>query len=422
MTPASGRIGRLLRLGLFTLAILAGSLLFNTDRTVSAVWYGPYLSAACNSHWGKDFLVNVDEVKSFADLPPSAQRQYRFTRTDNLVRYEANPIGFVYVVRAAKTLFPWLSDVSAVKALQIAVHTIMCIALIALLQPGMQRVAFLALYAVNPLVIYFVTNPIYFFWQALPSFGLAVLLILRQRNAADVLTSPLGRLGLLAIFASLALALLIRPTTLGAVGVFFLLAIASLRKRGVLLAGAAVFAAVLVTGYTPNQKNFWHTPYVGIGAYANQHMQGLSDDNGYAMFERKTGHRFNASLGGPYYDAETMSRYSEATRDEYLRIARAEWPMLARNAAVNMLQGFSIGYLVGRPAWVQYAIAVAGLLALTLLLYSRQYWLVLAIAGTNATFALYFPPIQAYMFGSYMLLALGAVYILTQLRQSQHPR
>ena len=138
-------------------------------------------------------------------------------------------------------------------------------------------------------------------------------------------------------------------------------------------------------------------------------MTGLSDDNGYALFQRKTGVPLNASLGGNYYDEKVMARYRDVSRSEFLRMARDDPGVLVRNAALNTLQGFTIGYLVGQRYVVHVTMALAGLLFAGLLVYTRQYVLTGLVLATIATFVPYYPPVPAYTYGAYLLLVVGLI-------------
>ena len=67
MTSTRARIpAPLIYLGLAVL--IAAAALLNTPGSYSAVWYGPYLSAAENVTWGGQFMVNLDEVKAFREM------------------------------------------------------------------------------------------------------------------------------------------------------------------------------------------------------------------------------------------------------------------------------------------------------------------------------------------------------------------
>lgn len=116
-----------------------------------------------------------------------------------------------------------------------------------------------------------------------------------------------------------------------------------------------------------------------------------------------------------YCEPETYRRYSEILERELRRIAAREPSLLVRNAALNLLQAYSVGYPVGRTN-LAYASAAGGVAVITCLLLTSQYWLLLAVGSVAIAFAPYFPPIPACMFGSYMLLAVGAGETTRKLR------
>jgi hypothetical protein len=387
--------------------VAAAAMVLNTPRSMSAVWYGPYLSAAENLTWGGHFLMNLDEVVAFREMSDEQRNEYRFTAVTDLREYIGNQLGYAYFIYAAKKTFFWLPDVRALEAFQILLHTLLSLLVIALLDGWRRRLLFLMLYSLNPVVLYYVSFPFYYFLQAIPSFGLLFLLLTRDRWALPERNLLHGVFVVLCI--ALAFVLLARSTTIAAVAAFFVLAALWLPDRRTFLLGLAVFAALVSTAYSPSQKPFWHTAYIGVGAYPNSHMTGLSDVNGYALFEEKTGSPLNASLGGNLYDESVMAQYGEIARDGYLSILRSDWPSLMGNAVLNALQGFTIGYLVGKPYWVHLVMAATGFAVLAFLLVSRQFLLVALTVLTTLPFTLYFPPIPAYMYGAYLLLVAGAL-------------
>ena len=104
-----------------------------------------------------------------------------------------------------------------------------------------------------------------------------------------------------------------------------------------------------------------------------------------------------------------------------MRIARADFPALFRNAALNTLQGYTIGYLVGQPYTVHLVMAAAGLAFLVLMLVSGQWVLAALILLTSATFVPYYPPIPAYMYGAYALLVVALLQAADVLVQRFRP-
>jgi hypothetical protein len=275
----------------------------------------------------------------------------------------------------------------------------------------------MVLYALNPVVLYFVTFPYYYFFQAIPSFALIFLLLTRDRWIGPERPTLLS--GYVALSVMLAFVLLTRSTTIVAIAAFFVLAALWVPDRRVMALGVVLFAGVVATGHSPSQKNFWHTAYIGVGGYPNPHVSGLSDNNGYALFERKTGVPLDASLGGNYYQAPVMAQYKEVAQDEFLLILRGEWPRLTLNAVLNVLQGFTIGYLVGQPHWVHLGMAAVGLAVLGLFLATGQFLVAALVVTTSLTFTLYYPPIPAYMYGAYALLALGVIRTCDRLLPSK---
>jgi hypothetical protein len=386
------------------IAIATASVALDNRRAMSAVWYGPYLSAAENVSWGGQFLMNLDEVIAFREMSEAEREAYRFKEHENLQAYIANPLGFAYVIAAAKNLFPWLPDIPAIEALQITLHVLLSLMVIAMLDGRLSKALFLVLYSLNPIVLYYVTFPYYYFYQAIPSFALIFLMLGHRKWASEL--SRFHSVVFLLLCSMLALVLLMRSTTILAIVAFFTLALIWFPARKTFAAGLTVFVFLFVTGHSPSEKNFWHTAYVGVGAYPNAHVEGLSDDNGYALFERLTGAPLDASLGGNYYHSATMAEYRDITRDEFMRILNEDWLALVRNAALNGLQGFTIGYPVGQPYWVHLRMARPELSFWPRLEHDPAVVASSADCANRGAFTPYYPPIPVYMYGTYALLVL----------------
>ena len=106
--------------------------------------------------------------------------------------------------------------------------------------------------------------------------------------------------------------------------------------------------------------------------------------------------------------------YYNSIREEYTRIAADEWLIVVRNAVLNITSAYSIGYKTG-DAVFQYFSSLTGLVLALLLLYFRQFFWFFSIGLACAGFALYYPPIAAYLFGSYILTVLAVISILPAL-------
>ena len=83
--------------------------------------------------------------------------------------------------------------------------------------------------------------------------------------------------------------------------------------------------------------------------------------------------------------------------------------MFIRNFILNLFQGLSLGFITGAPFGVHLVVAFSGL-AISLVLVRSGFWLyLLAIILGMGTFVPFYPPIPAYMFGNYLLLAMVTV-------------
>ena len=167
---------RFLAVAVFALVLLAGSLFQNPGRQ-NARWTGPYFSAAANFQLGRGFSIDIEDVRHFCQLKDyDAEKRYRFRSSNDLSPYNANPFGYVYMILLATTLFGWFAaDIESLLLLQILVHAAATVFVMMRLKSWAARVAFVAAYGINPLILHFVTLDFYFFWQVVPSLALITL-------------------------------------------------------------------------------------------------------------------------------------------------------------------------------------------------------------------------------------------------------
>jgi hypothetical protein len=152
--------------------------------------------------------------------------------------------------------------------------------------------------------------------------------------------------------------------------------------------------------------------YIGLGAYENSYMKGLADKNGFLFYKEQKAVEIDTNLGsGNFYDAELRRDYYETVKKRYLEILKTDYYRVFRNAILNTVQSFSVGYLIDYPR-LRLASILAGIAVLGAFLYTRQYMLILALLASSIGFVLYYPPIPAYMFGSYLLLVYGGIKVL----------
>jgi hypothetical protein len=221
------------------------------------------------------------------------------------------------------------------------------------------------------------------------------------------------------MYASLFLAYLVRPSVLPII-VFIIGLGVFAGRRTKRVAAAALGACLLVAiALTWQPKQPWHTMYVGFGAYENKFVQGLSDETAHAVYKARRGATIDTNLfTGNYYNKEVRRDYDAVVRDAYLTVVRKAPFLAARNAVLNVIQSFSVGYAVKYPHLRIWSM-LGGILVLSLLLWSRQLMLIAGILAASAGYVLYYPPIPAYMFGNYLLLAFGITKFLEHAQRRQ---
>lgn len=380
--------------------LLAALLCWNQGSQTSA-WIYPYFSGAANL--GLDFAWKIDAAAypGFAQLPYAGQLEYEFVRgqTRDLTTYSILDRGYVFIVWIAQTLFFWLPSIKAVLWFQVAFHIVSVLWVLSLLSSTRQRLIFILAYGVNPLVLHFVTFAYHYYWQVVPA-----LLWLAYEARGGIRLG--GRvywmlLAMMAIF-------LVRQSTL--LISLFMLGYWIWRER-TLHAWIAMLVMLVFVLLVKNPSQPWHTAYIGLGAYPNAGGIVLSDESGYNRYKELSGTQINTiPPDGNYYDEKVRSAYYEALHNELIGYAAQHpWEMV-RNAAINLVQSFSIGYVTKSFVLSYLSAGIGAMVALVMVWRGMFLRMAVLLAGV-AGFVLYFPPIPAYMFGNYLLLAWVLVHV-----------
>jgi len=380
------------------------------NQAMTAYWVGPYLSAAVNFDWSQFVLnVNMEEVRYFDQLPQSEYWEYEFNATNNLMQYDYLPKGLVLLVILAKKIFFFLGDLEALQYLQYSAHILLSIFMLTLFEKRYQKILFFLLYAINPLVLWVVNYPFYYFWQVIPS-----LIFVYWYLKKDI------KLPLMVFFSTIFVFIYItRPTVLLLVFLFYFLFALKNNFKYALIGFALFFGLINVVP----KLNIgpWHTMYVGIGAYENPYGIELSDEDGYKYYKEQTGKLVNS---GNIMQEDVKKDYYKILKARYLAIVKENPVMIIKHAVLNTIQAYSIGYSnslnqkFGNK--IIYLSVLIGLIFMGLLIYTKQYILFLAIGFASGSFTLYYPPILTYMFGNFILLVVGVIGIVDYFIKQKH--
>lgn len=374
---------------------------------MDAIWVAPYLSAAANYSFGGEFLISLKQVNEYLSLTQTEQLCYRFSSVNDPLFYNHNPIGYVLLVHISTLLFGQLmGDLQAIQFFQLCVHTIISVLIFRQLKVSRWlSLLFLILYAFNPFILYFSVFNLYYFWQVVPS--AAVVLFLYNRS---LFNHSVFRVILSVTFALL---LLTRLTLiLVVIMLIFMMLYEDLirhREKNYLRFTLSFLPLVFLFSLlnVPDDKSVYHTIYVGAGAYSNDLGLHLGDDSGYVLMERRESITLDIRPGGNYYYPEITQAYNSILKEEVWKLIRDEPIMLIRNAALNFGQSFFLGYRPDAGDSLNILLSIVGYLILLifLLLRNQNIWILLtAITAYSLTYVLYFPPIQSYHYGAYLLI------------------
>ncbi len=372
------------------------------SQRMSTNWTGPFLSAAQHLQPGTGtFLIDQTDVKHFMQLDDVKREDaYEFRQSPIPQEFNYHPIGYAYFIKAATLIFPYMGDQLAIILLQCLVHVVLCLCVLLQNQLSFRfRILFLVLYALNPLVLRFVTFNLYYFWQIIPSFWL-LFIGLKIKD----------RIGWAILLLALPFVFLARSTTAFVI-VASLVAFVWYKSRVGGLVYSALFIGIVLWLYVPNQKNPWHTFYAGVGGFANPYGISLSDDDAYALYQKHTGVPLSSSVGGNFYDPAVQEKYTAITRQEYLAVLHNSPFLLLKNAVVYFFASFGPGYMNKAPDWINYFVSVIGLAFFLILLFHRKILILAYLILGVGSFVFYYPPIQAYMYGNFLLLVWGLIEV-----------
>ena len=390
---------------LLALACVAVALLVFRNRGMQAInWTYPFVSGAANLGPDLAWKISVSDFANASELGAEELRSYRFKSTPDTVPYAINNYGYLLVAWLARTIFGWLGDINALVALHGLAHmAVVATVWLRVLNSTAQRWSFVAIYGCNPAIVYLATFPFYYFWTVVPC--LSFLVVTSGRY--------IGTSALVFNAVMLALGVLIRPTVVlvslmaAAAPAVASPRIANRLAAACLAAAVAVFVLAMASGF---KQSPYHTMYIGLGAYPNSaHIEKPVDEEGYRYYAKKTGIEISTrTIGGNYADPDTRIGYFKALKERYWEIARADPLLVVRNAAINLLQCFGLGYSTSSLA-LTVASSVLGGIVVVLFACRRQSAVLAAILAYSATYAWYFPPIPAYQYGAYLLVVVGLI-------------
>jgi hypothetical protein len=375
------------------------------QKGMSPVWSVPYFSGAKEWALTGGWLFQPLEVDAYKQLYGWEIYRYQFDQfsKETLIKYAHNSSGYLYLVMLSQLLFPFLGPVGSIVLLQGIAHVLIFSFIYRQMDSRSARCWFLFLYLANPLVLYFVVYPFYYFWQALPSFVL-LFYYFKIRSGGRTTWMMDFFLALL-----LLVGLSVRNTTiLMAFATVLILVIHAWRRAAlvhilVLLIGGWFWIQDFekVESYGP-----WHNAFIGFAGYPNQiaGLEIMNDDTGYAWYNKYSGRSVDASIEGNFTtDIHVAKHYYTYMKESFLKMVQMHPIQFLRNVCLNFFQGFSVGYL-SKTSFIGHLLAaLSGFLVAGFFVWKKAWIPLIVIAASHITYSLYYPPIPAYLYGTYLL-------------------
>lgn len=363
----------------------------------------PYFSGAAIHSSSDKWIFNLNEVdtlKKFNEiLDPVVRRNridnYKFsTVADSTHGYQINQPGLVYVILIAKKIFFFQGDIGALKSFQLLVHTIFCFLILINLRSRTKELIFMALYFFNPAIIYLTIFPFYYFWQVIGSFiVVSILLNPKYQTTLILFLSAFLLAGICHIrISTLPLSILII--------LFGFYRVPLLRRSIAFL--LFVFSAYLMEP-TYLSKHPGHVMYSSLGAYPDSPVQGFSDNISFMNYSKSKGVHYSYESTPSMYDPEVIMGEAKWGMQEFKSFLKQHPFIVIRNAILNFLESFSIGYSTSSMALTLLS-AFTGLCFLFILIVRKKYSMILLIIASTITFILYLAPVPIYLYGTYILL------------------
>ena len=397
----------------FIIIFLIQIFLFGPKIGQSPVFTVQYFSGAKLFNLNDGWRFDKNETDKMKSLKGYDIYTYQFDNPHKVIStYNENSSGLLYIIIAATYLFPFLGPIGALVLLQIIIHLLICFLIFSQLKKPVEKILFLLLYFINPIIVYFVIFPMYYFWTIIPSAVFLYYYINPERK--NLLNY---------IFTAIVcfVGYTIRPTCLPLL--LFIPAYNYFKSKKNIKALIAFPVYLILLFFWNHSLNFtknyapWHTMFVGVGAYPNHYpyLQKLSDNMGFDRYDSITGLKLSNSIGGNYHGDSIRNDYSKVIESEYFKIVKKSPLLIARNGFLNFLQSFSVGYKPGYSFLIHILVSISGLVLIFFLIKFKRWALLLAIALASISFTPYYPPISAYMYGSYIIIAYSIISVLYSL-------
>ena len=211
---------------ILTIFTIVSSVIKN-ENTQDPVWFVSYLSGAVNLDSDNVWRYSLEELNEIRqNEKQDIIYSYDFQKypKEDLIENKYNAIGYLYIVKFVSLFMPFLPLVRALQVFQLFLHVLLSFTIYYTFRNSKQKLLFLVLYFINPVIIYLASFPYYYFYQVIPSF--IIILLLKKRLNLVLLILFFGIQGLL---------INVRMTMLFAVVISFVLLVIKYDLKSIIL-------------------------------------------------------------------------------------------------------------------------------------------------------------------------------------------
>lgn len=336
---------------------------------------------------------------------------YKFKDSKNLSNadtgMDGSDWGYAIIVKIL-TIFPG-PDLLKIIIFHLLIHLIICNIISNKLYRSEKNnyLYFNLFYTLNPIVIYFIAFPNYYFLQSVAGFILLNCLLDKSNYKIRFIE-----------IVSLCLLLIVRSTIISFILSYFIILIFRHYNFKKII---SLFCLSIVIIYSlslllpsKNLKRIYHTMAIGVNAYN-------FDDSENYMRDDYIQDNINKYIKNNNIKTNCIKQRCGQNDMIYLNILEKELikdfikrpEIYIKNFIFNEILLFSPGYKSNEKILIYFSLFF-GLLVIIYAIYLKKYLLILIILAAEISFTFYYPPVVAYRFGSIILLTYLCIELLNK--------
>lgn len=364
-----------------------------------------YISASNNYSFGEMPKYNSEEIKIFNDgnsgVYSVSKGLYTFSNNPKLhTKSEiidhfgyAFSHGFVIYIKICRFFFGWLGDLNSLIITNFLIHIIIFNFVYFSINDRYEKLFFIMLFGMNPLLLKLATFPYYYYPVSLIS---GVVFFIKDKKNSLIIPG---------LIVSIILSL-IRITILPLL-IFAILRIKKI-KINIIFIPLIISIYLYLNKFTYGYYDPYYTAITGIGAYSNHYGFYLSDQytlNFLNNLKSDGGYIYN----GIYYYSDMA-----VLKEYFFNLLKLDIFLYINTVIKNFFILFGFGYNVESSIYNKIALLM-GFFHVVYLLYYKEYEIFFLIVASALGVIIFFPPIPAYIAPSYVFLSYSFAKICSQI-------